>query len=108
MATFTALANILCLKNYYNTKIAGLGEKIYPTKIFSYTVMTNGAWSILYLIIKIILYLNINILLGWLSSTPGKECYRGVIASYMYRTYISAANIIAVALITIVHGVAQW
>ena len=26
MATFTALAKILFLENYYNTKIAGLGE----------------------------------------------------------------------------------
>ena len=40
MATFTALAKSLSLENYYNTKIAVLGENlIYPTKIFSYTVI---------------------------------------------------------------------
>ena len=39
MMTFTALAKILSLENYYNTKIVGLGENVYSTKIFSYTVL---------------------------------------------------------------------
>ena len=37
-ATFTALVKILSLENYYNTKIAGLGERFYRTKIFGYMV----------------------------------------------------------------------
>ena len=32
MATFTTLAKILSLKNYYNTKIAGLGENFITQK----------------------------------------------------------------------------
>ena len=32
MATFTALARILSLKNYYNTKIAELGKNLIPQK----------------------------------------------------------------------------
>ena len=32
MAIFIALAKILSLENYYNTKIAGLGENFIPQK----------------------------------------------------------------------------
>ena len=37
MATFTAMEKLLSLKNCYNTKIAW--QKVYPTKIVSYTVL---------------------------------------------------------------------
>ena len=43
MATFTALAKILSLDNYYNTKIAELVENFYPTNILGYTVIQGAA-----------------------------------------------------------------
>ena len=49
MATFTALAKILSLENYYNAKIAGLGENFIPRYI---DVHINLEYRIAYMCVK--------------------------------------------------------
>ena len=41
MVTFTALAKILFLENYHNTKMDGLCKN-YPAKFFSYSGTSNN------------------------------------------------------------------